>query len=139
MPRITKEELKSEMDKETTFILARLKESKELVGCTAVGKPELSNDDIPSSYLSLQAVKTEYRKRGLNQFLLDESIKIAKKMGAKKVHLIILGDLIFFVNYILKQGFKLMDITTKHKSELPFHHSKHIRESISLCSMEKNI
>ena len=44
------------------------------------------------------------------------------------MRIIILGDLDFKANHLLKQGFKLMDITTKHKSELPYHHSKNMRE-----------
>ena len=139
-PRISKEDMKNAIcERETVFIQMHLKDTKEFVGCTGVSKPEISASGLTSHFF-LQSVKTEYRKRGLSTLLYDEALRTAKKMGANRVTLTILESLKFQHEFILKRGFNLVKVITKHKSEFkgpPVSYA--IIDSITLHEFEKFI
>ena len=136
-PRITKEEMKNEISKGTVFILIHLRVTKELVGCIGIRKPEY--DNILKSILFLQTIKTEYRMRGLSTLLLHEAIRTAKNMGANRVGLNVIEGLKFQQEFVLKRGFKLVEMTTMHKSELEASESTCVRDTLTMHRYEKSI
>ena len=137
-PRITKEEMEKEIDEGTVFIIMHLKETKELVGCIGISRPEISVGGL-TSWMFIQSVKTEYRKRGLSTLLFNEAITNAKEMGAKRVKLDVYDSLKFQQEFVLKRGFKLLEIITKHKSEFEGSPSISIIDNVTLHVFEKYI
>ena len=138
-PRVPVEQVRSEVTDGTAIIIGCIKTTNEMVGSIAVGRPKYSIKDKLTSYISLFAVKTEYRRHGLGFLLYEQCVTTAKLAGAERITLDVQYDNVIEKRLLLGYNFVHTSTKTIHKSDLCGYVFLIIRDYLTFDRFEKDI
>ena len=138
-PRLTEKDLNNTVAKGTVLIIGCLKTTNELVASIAIGKPRESVKNKLTSFISLLAVNTKYRRLGLGSLTFEEGLRTAKQMGTETITLRVYYDNKFQMEFMIKNNLILREIKTTHKSNFVDNQFLNIIDYYTYCCFEKNL